>query len=230
MKRGKKYNEVKKLSPANSIDLNAAVKEIKHLSTTKFNGKVEAHISLQLTEKDKKQALRGSVVYKSPIGKAKRVLVFADPKGQDSAKEAGADYYGLEDLIAQIKDGWADFDVAIATPSVMAKIAVLGKALGTKGLMPNVKSGTVTENITDAVKSYKGGKVDYRSDANGVIHTIIGTTKTSDEELESNMMLLLGSVVKNSGKSFGNAIKTIYICPTMGPSIQIKLDDALKEA
>lgn len=229
MKRAKKYNEVTKKISNKILDIDSAIKLVKDLSITKFDSKVEVHVSLNLNDKERKQPIRGTVIYDKPIGKSKKILVFGDESTSDKAKKSGADYYGLEDLINKIKEGWIDFDVAIATPSVMPKIAVLGRILGTKGLMPNPKNGTVTDNIEEVVKSYKKGRQDYKSDETGVIHSVIGTISMSEKELKNNFELLLKSIIISSGKSSTLLIKSLFICPTMGPSIKINKDLLNKE-
>jgi|SRR5579872_667023 len=229
MKRGKKYTDKVKIKKQDVLGLDQAVEAILDFGTTKFEGKVEIHTSLNLNEKERKQPIRGSVTYSKPVGKLKKVLVFADPINQDIARKAGADYYGLDDLIMKVKDGWADFEVAIAVPSVMPKIASLGRILGTKGLMPNPKTGTVTEDVKAAVESYKGGKIDFKSDETGVIHSIIGNQKSTAEELKENLLKMVKEIVKNSGKQDRLALKTIYIAPTMGPSIKVDTESILKE-
>jgi large subunit ribosomal protein L1 len=229
MKKGKKYISAKKRITSPTADLDKAMASVGSLSTSKFKGKIEAHISLNLNEKERKQPIRGSVIYSKPVGKIKKVLVFADPANQDVAKKAGADFYGLDDLVTKIKDGWTDFDVAIATPSVMPKIAVLGRILGTKGLMPNPKSGTVSDDIETVVTSYKGGKIDFKTDETGVVHSIIGTVETSPEELRENLMKLVTSVVKNSGKPERLVLKSIHVSPTMGPSVKINLETVIEK-
>lgn len=229
MKRSKKYIQIKQKLSHKQFSLDQAIAQISALSLSKFNGKIELHASLNLNEKERKQAIRGSVVYKSPIGKAKRILVFADEANQDIAAKAGADYYGLEELINKIKEGWTDFDVAIATPNVMSKIAVLGRILGTKGLMPNPKSGTVSDNIQQAVASYKAGKIDFKADDSGVIHSIIGTQTTDPSELKTNLIALIKAIIQSAPKQEQILFKSIYLAPTMGPSIQLDLDSILKE-
>lgn len=229
MQRGKKYTNTKKTASVEPQTVENALKQVASLSTSTFPGKIEVHISLNVNQKERKQPIRGNVTYQKPVGKQKKVLVFADPLNQDVAKKAGADYYGLEDLITKIKDGWIDFDVAIAIPSVMPKIAALGRVLGTKGLMPNPKTGTVTEDIEAAVASYKGGKIDFKSDETGVIHSIIGTTKSSPAELNENMIKITKAILASSGKQQNAAFKSIYVAPTMGPSIKVDIDSLLKE-
>ena len=229
MKRGKKYTAITKKAPTEALSIKDATEKVAGLSTTNFKGKVEIHVSLNLNEKERKQPVRGNVIYSKPVGKAKKVLVFADPLNQDIAKSAGADYYGLDDLINKVKDGWTDFDVAIAIPSVMPKIAVLGRLLGTKGLMPNPKSGTVTEDIKGAVESYKGGKIDFKSDETGVVHSIIGTLDSTPKELEENLVKMVKSVLQNTNKPQRLALKSVFLAPTMGPSVKVDVESVLKE-
>ncbi len=229
MKRGKKYDATKKTLKTNMLDVDQALKTVGSLSTSKFKGKIEIHVALNLNEKERKQPIRGNVTYVKPVGKIKRVLVFADPMNQDVAQKAGADYFGLDDLINKVKDGWTDFDVAIAVPAVMPKIAMLGRILGTKGLMPNPKSGTVTDDVKTAVESYKGGKIDYKTDETGVVHSIIGTQESTPEELKENLLRFAKSLVQNSGKTPRLIIKNMYVAPTMGPSVKIDIESIFKE-
>jgi large subunit ribosomal protein L1 len=229
MKRGKKYTAKAKTLSNVVLAYKDALAQVSSLATSKFAGKIEVHIALNLNEKERKQPVRGNVIYSKPVSKPKKVLVLADPQSQDIAKEAGADYFGLDEYIQKIKDGWIDFDVAIATPSAMSKIAPLGRILGTKGLMPNPKSGTVTDDIKKAVESYKGGKIDYKSDETGVVHTIIGTKASSPEELDENFIRVVKSVLQNTNKAQRLALKSVFIAPTMGPSLKLDVESIYKE-
>ncbi len=228
MKRGKKYRKIiEKMD--NKISFNDSFEEVKKLSLSKFPGSVEIHIALNVSQKNTKQVLRGSVNYKNKVGEKKRVLLLTDLKDIKPETAEKYDYIGLDEYIDKINQGWLDFDVIIATPNVMAKIATLGKILGPKDLMPNPKKGTVTNNVDDAINSYMGGKFDYKSDQTGVIHTIIGNINNTKEELLENTLLLVKSIVSAVQKPENTIFKSIYICPTMGPSIKIKPEDLISK-
>ncbi len=226
MKRGKKYKKIiEKMD--NNISFNNSFEEVKKLSLSKFPGSVEIHIALNINQKNTKQVLRGSVNYKNKVGEKKRVLLLTDSKDIKPETAKKYDYIGLEEYIDKINQGWSDFDVIIATPNVMSKIAVLGKILGPKDLMPNPKKGTITDNIDEAINSYMGGKFDYKSDQTGVIHTIIGNVNNTKEELLENTLLLIKSIISVVQKPENTIFKSIYICPTMGPSIKIKSEELI---
>jgi len=171
------------------------------------------------------QQVRGTVVLPYGTGKEKKVLVFAEGEKAQEAREAGADYVGGEDLVKQIESGWLDFDVAIATPDIMGTLKIpsrLGKILGPRGLMPNPKTGTVTNDIAKAVKEYKAGRVEFRTDRYGIVHVPIGKASFSEEALYKNLMTVLGTLLRlKPAAAKGQYFKSIYISPSMGPSVPI---------
>ena len=219
MKRGKKYkNIIQNKKEENSlID---ALDNIKDLSTSKFSSKIECHIALNLGAKNNNQALKGSVIYKYKVGNDKKILVLTD-KTIKGIKEDNNTMIGFTEYINKIKDGWVDFDVLITTPDIMPQITSLGNILGPKSLMPNIKNGTITNNIEDTINEYRKGKIDFKSDQTGVIHTIIGSTENSKEELLDNISVLIKGISAINSKPINSMIKSVYIAPTMGPSIKI---------
>ncbi len=223
MKRGKKYKKsTKGLDRNESYSLAEGIKKIKQLSYSKFVGTLELHIDLKLPKDKDPKSLKGAVSLPHSVGKKDvKVAVFCAPDMENKAKEAGADIVGMEKLIKDVKDGKIEFDVAIATPSVMPKIAVLGKELGPKGLMPNPKSGTVTDDIASAVEEYKKGKQTFTCDASGVVHMNVGKLDLEDEKLVENIHSALLAVSEVVGKTPELMIERMHLAPTMGPSVKI---------
>lgn len=219
MKRGKKYKKVidslKDTKEPKSLE--EAIERVKRTSYSAFEGTVEVHISTK--SKEKEYSVRGNVSFPHPFGNEKKVLVFCNDKDSKRAIEAGADYAGLTELIKKIDDGLTDFDVVLATPEVMKQIAVLGRVLGPKGLMPNPKSGTVITNF-DQIRGFKIGKTTFKTDDTGVIHSQIGKIGMETAKLIENLKTLVATVREACTKSKAT-IKTIFIAPTMGPSVQI---------
>lgn len=229
MKKGKKYREVLgKYDKDRQYTLEEAADLLPKLSTSTFEGTVEAHIRLNLTDTEKKQVISGALTLPHPFGKEKRVLVLAKEEDVNKAKKAGADFAGLDEFIKEIQDGWLDFDVVVATPAVMPQIAALGKVLGPKGLMPNPRSGTVTTDVTAAVQEYKAGKTTFKSDKQGIIHAPIAKIKSDKAIINENALALIKKVVESSKKSPSNALKSISLSPTMGPSIKIKIEEIIE--
>ncbi len=209
--------EAEKLYP-----LTEALSLVKEVNTTKFDGSVDLHIRLGVDPRKADQALRGTVSLPHGTGKTKRVLVFATPDKEQEAIDAGADFVGLDDMIQKVSDGWTDFDVVIAMPQVMAKVGRLGRILGPRGLMPNPKTGTVTPDVGTAVADVKGGKISYRVDKFGIIHSSIGRVSFSAEQLIDNANELLGTLnrVKPSSAK-GIYMKTVTVASTMSPGIKV---------
>ena len=176
--------------------LDAAAALVKEVNTAKFDASVDLHIRLGVDPRKADQAIRGTVALPHGTGKTKRVLVLCPPEKEAEANAAGADYAGLADYVTKIEGGWTDVDVIIATPSVMPKIARLGKILGPRNLMPNPKSGTVTEAVADAVKEVKGGKISFRVDKQGIIHTSIGRVSFPKENIAGNAAELINTIVR----------------------------------
>ncbi len=223
MKRGKKYKKLtQNLDKSTSYTLSEGIKKVKTLSYTKFPGTLEIHVDIKVPKDKDPKSLKGAVSLPNTTStKDVKIAVFCTPDKEAEARNAGADFVGLDSLIKEIKENGPHFDVAIATPSVMPKIAVLGKELGPKGLMPNPKNGTVTENISAVVSEYKKGKQTFACDASGVVHMGVGSLEMDDEKLEENIHAAISAIAETVGKSYDQIIQRMHICPTMGPSIKI---------
>jgi large subunit ribosomal protein L1 len=195
---------------------------VKEITTTKFDASVDIDVRLGVDPRKANQMVRGIVTLPHGTGKTKRVLVLCSPDKEDEAREAGADYVGLDDYINKISEGWTDIDVVITMPSVMAKVGKLGKILGPRGLMPNPKSGTVTMEIGKAVKEVKAGKIDFKVDKYGIIHAGIGKVSFTEEMLVENARELISTIVKlKPPAAKGTYIKSIYLSSTMSPGVKI---------
>ena len=198
MKRGKKYQDnLKSFDKAELFDLDAAVAQVKKMATANFDESIEMHIKLGVDSRHADQQVRGAIVLPNGTGNTVKVLVVAKGDKLKEAEEAGADFFGEDEIIDKIqKENWFDFDVMIATPDMMGKVGRLGRVLGPKGLMPNPKSGTVTMDIAKAVQDTKAGKVEYRLDKTNIIHVIIGKASFTEEQLMQNMTTLLETIKK----------------------------------
>jgi large subunit ribosomal protein L1 len=204
----------------------AALKLLKEMATAKFVESAEAHISLKLDTKYADQQLRTTLVLPKGTGKNVRFAVVAEGEKQTEALAYGADLAGSVDLIQDIMKGMLDFDILIATPDMMPSIAKLGKILGPRGLMPSPKSGTVTTDVKGAIEEFKKGKLEYRADKSGIVHIAFGKTNFSVEDLLSNLESLQESIDKNRPSGVkGRYWKSFYICSTMGPSIQLDMNN-----
>lgn len=200
-----------------------AVGIVKEITGTKFDSSVDIDIRLSVDPRKANQMVRGTVTLPHGTGKTLRVLVLCTPDKEEEAKQAGADYIGLEEYIEKIKAGWTDVDVIITMPSVMAKVGALGKILGPRGLMPNPKTGTVTMDIGKAVKEVKAGKIDFRVDKFGIIHSSIAKTSFEKDKIVDNARELLQTVIKlKPASAKGTYIKSIYLSSTMSPGVQIE--------
>lgn len=219
----KKRKEVlEKLDKTKLYGLDEASSLVKEITTTNFDASVDLDIRLGVDPRKPNQMVRGSVTMPHGTGKDVRVLVLCNPDREAEAQEAGADHVGLDDYLKQIEQGWTDVDVIITTPDVMPKLGKYGKILGPRGLMPNPKSGTVTDNIGDAVKQTKAGKVDFRVDRYGIIHTGIGKVSFDAQKLYDNAMELLQEVSRLKPSSAkGEYFRSINLSSTMSPSIKI---------
>jgi len=220
--RSRKYDEVlSKVDSKKIYSPTEACSLVRDLSTTKFDGSVEAHVRLNFDTS--KESVRGNVNLPHGTGKKARIIVFADDKIAAEAKKAGAIEAGSDDLIDKIqKDNWLEFDIAIAHPMMMPKVGKLGKMLGTKGLMPNPKAGTVTPDVIKAVEEFSKGKVEYKADGNGIVHLLIGKISFSPEQLAENLMLLVQTLNRNKpAKAKGKFVESIFLAPTMGPSVKV---------
>jgi large subunit ribosomal protein L1 len=223
MKRGKKYIKVSKdLDRNKSYSLQDAIKMVKKTSYSKFVGTLEVHFDIVIPKDRDPKSIKGalSLPYSSET-KGVTIAAFVPSDKEKEAKDAGADFVGLDSLIKDVKENKITFDVAIATPSVMAKIAVLGKELGPKGLMPNPKNGTVTDDVKSAILEYKKGKQTFACDTSGVIHINAGKLDMEDEKLIGNVHMAVSAVEEVLGKPFNQCIQRIHIAPTMGPSFKI---------
>jgi large subunit ribosomal protein L1 len=223
MKHGKKFNNaIKKFDQKKFYSIEEAVGIVKDVASAKFTEAVDVAVRLGVDPKKADQAVRGTVALPHGIGKSVRVLVVTKAPKDAEAKAAGADYAGFEEYIEKIKGGWSDVDVIIATPDVMVELGKLGKILGPRGLMPNPKSGTVTVDVATAVKEVKAGKIEFRVDKAGVVHSTIGKANFEKEKLAENLKAFLNTIVKlKPATAKGQYIKSIYISSTMGPSVQI---------
>ncbi|HOJ47877.1 MAG TPA: 50S ribosomal protein L1 [Bacillota bacterium] len=224
MKRGKKYKEaVAKIDKTKLYDSLEAMALACETAKAKFDETVEVHIRLGVDSRHADQQVRGAVVLPHGTGKKVRTLVFAKGDNAKAAEEAGSDYVGAEDYVAKIQnENWFDFDIVIATPDMMGVIGRLGKILGPKGLMPNPKAGTVTNDVAKAVQEAKAGKIEYRLDKTNIIHCPIGKVSFGKEKLVENFETLLRAVIKaKPAAAKGQYIKSCVIATTMGPGIKV---------
>ena len=211
-----------KLDVAKSYSLSEACGLVKEVSKTRFDASVDIAVRLGVDPRKANQMVRGTVALPHGTGKDVRVLVLCNPDKEAEAKEAGADFVGLDEYITKIKGGWTDVDVIITMPSVMGKVGALGRILGPRGLMPNPKTGTVTMEIGKAVSEVKAGKIDFRVDKYGIVHAAIGKGSFEDSKIEQNANELLQTLIKmKPSSSKGTYIKSIYISATMSPGIQV---------
>lgn len=221
---GKKYKSAISLVDKKKIyPVAEAVKLAKETAYAKFDSSIDIAIKLNVDTTKAEQQLRGSIALPHYFGKTSRILVIDDSISADEAKKAGAEFFGGDEKIAEIKDGWLDFDVLITTPKFMPKLAKLGKILGPKGLMPNPKLGTVTTKVINTIKEFKGGKSTYRTDTYGNVHMVIGKKSAKNEDIVENIETLISFISSKKPSTVkGEYIKSIYISSTMGPSIKIK--------
>ena len=230
MKHGKKYLEAAKaVDRSIQYDPADAISTVKKLATAKFDETIEVHIKTGCDGRHADQQIRGAVVLPHGTGKQVRVLVFAKGAKADEAVAAGAEFVGAEELIPRIQnDGWFDYDVVVATPDMMGVVGRLGRVLGPKGLMPNPKAGTVTMDVTKAVKEIKAGKIEYRLDKTNIIHVPIGKASFTEEQLSDNFQTLMGAINKAKPATLkGQYLKSVTLAPTMGPGVKV---DTLKLA
>jgi large subunit ribosomal protein L1 len=195
---------------------------VKEINATKFDSSVDLHIRLGVDPKKADQAIRGTVSLPHGTGKTKRVLVLCTPDKEAEAKAAGADFVGLDEFVQKIEGGWVDIDVIVATPSVMPKIGRLGKILGPRNLMPNPKTGTVTNDVASAVTEVKGGKIAFKVDKAGIIHASIGRVSFTPEKIEENSHELINAIVKAKPSSAkGTYLRSVFMASTMSPAIAV---------
>jgi large subunit ribosomal protein L1 len=220
---GKRYEAAAaKIAPDKQYSLDEAVAVVKSMPATKFDQSVDLSFRLGVDPKHADQMVRGAVVLPHGIGKTVRVAVFAKGEKDREARDAGADVVGAEDLVERVQGGWMEFDTAVATPDLMGQVGRLGKVLGPRGLMPNPKLGTVTPNVTEAVKAAKGGQVQYKADKSGVVHAGIGKASFSEKAIEDNVRAISAAIFAARPQSLkGTYIKKVSVSSTMGPGLQI---------
>ena len=224
MKRGKRYQEAEKLVDRKKLyDAKEALDIIEKMPKPKFDETVELHVKLGVDSKQADQQVRGTVVLPNGTGKTQKVLVFAKGPKAEEAEKAGADFVGAEELIPKIQnENWFDYDVVVATPDMMGVVGRLGKVLGPKGLMPNPKSGTVTMDVTKAIKEIKSGKVEYRLDKTNIIHLGFGKVSFGAEKLAENYDAIMGAIIKaKPAAAKGQYIRSVSVSTTMGPGLYI---------
>lgn len=223
---GKKLLEAKKKVPQSPLPLKDALELAKNISYAKFDESMDVTLKLGVNPKYADQMVRGTVVLPNGLGKTVKVMVIASGEKIREAQDTGADIVGSEEMVQKIQEGFLDFDVLIATPDMMKSLGRLGKILGPKGLMPNPKTGTVTMNIKEAVKETKAGKVEFRVDKNGIIHSSIGKKSFELEKLYENLTTFIQAVIKAKPQSAkGKYIRGAFLSTTMGPSIKLNLQE-----
>jgi len=212
-----------KIEKGKQYPLSEATQLVKEVSYTKFDASVDIDVRLGVDPRKANQMVRGVVTLPHGTGKEVRVLALVTPDKEAEAREAGADFVGLDDMITKIKEGWTDFDVVITQPPVMGKIGPLGRVLGPRGLMPNPKSGTVTMEVGKAITEVKAGKIDFKVDKFGIVHTSIGKVSFDPVKLEENAKEFLNTIMKlKPVAAKGTYVKSIYLSSTMSPGIQVE--------
>ncbi|MCY3629453.1 MAG: 50S ribosomal protein L1 [Rhodothermaceae bacterium] len=233
-RKGKRYQNASKViqeAGGGPFTLQEAADVLKSIKTAKFDESVDLDLRLGVDPRHADQMVRGSVALPHGTGKEIRVLVLASPDKQEEATSAGADHVGLDDYVKRIQEGWTDIDVVIATPNVMSKIGRLGRVLGPRGLMPNPKSGTVTMDVAGAVKAVKAGKIDFRVDKQGNLHTGIGRVSFSATQIEENARAFLMEVLRlRPASAKGAYVRSITLSTSMGPAVEISCAEAINVA
>lgn len=216
-----------KILPSKFYSISEASTLVKEVSTSKFDGSIDLAIRLGVDPRKANQMVRGVVSLPNGTGKSIRVLALVTPDKEAEAKEAGADFVGMDEYLAKIKSGWTDVDVIITVPAAMGKLGPLGRVLGPRGLMPNPKSGTVTMDIGKAIREVKAGKIDFKVDRFGIIHTAVGKVSFTAKQIEENANEVINSVIKLKPSSAkGTYIKSLTMSPTMGPGIAMEVKNA----
>src|SRR2546426_9599592 len=224
MKRGKKFREAVQQVEKRPYTLADAMPVLKKVAYAKFDETVEVAMRLGVDPKHADQMVRGTVVLPHGLGKSKRVAVIASGEKVGEAREAGADEVGGEDMVQKIQGGWMEFDAVVATPDMMKSVGKLGKILGPRGLMPNPKSGTVTLDVGRAVKEVKAGKIEYRTDRQANVHTVIGKASFSPEALAENYLAVVDEVLRaKPAAAKGKYVKSVTIAPSMGPGVRVDI-------
>jgi large subunit ribosomal protein L1 len=231
-KRSKRYKNIEsKLEKKPAYTITEAVQQIKTSANTKFDETVDMAINLGIDPKKQDQTVRGSVSLPFGSGKKVRILVLTRGEKEKEAKDAGADNVGFEDYITKIKEGWLDFDIVVATPDVMSEVGKLGKILGTKGLMPSPKSGTVTFDIAPTVKSLKAGRIQFKTDKTGNVHAIVGKVSFENEKLEKNILAVISEIQKIKPATVkGQFFRTITLSSTMGLGFRLDVKEITEMA
>ncbi|MCX5634192.1 MAG: 50S ribosomal protein L1 [Phycisphaerae bacterium] len=221
-KRGKRYIAAAKDLPSGPVSLSEAVKKVKSFPPIKFDQTVNCVVWLGIDPKQSDQIIRGSVSLPNGVGKSKKVVAFCEDSDVEAAKQAGAIEAGIDELVKKITGGWADFDVAIASPKVMGKVGRLGKVLGPQGKMPSPKNGTVTQDIFTAIKEFAAGKIEFKNDAGGNVHAVVGKLSFDENKLVENIQAFVALIKKMKPvSSKGTYIKKLTISATMSPGVQI---------
>jgi large subunit ribosomal protein L1 len=222
--RSKRYKKESEQTGKETLSLAAAVEKVKSFKSAKFDQTVECVMQLGIDPKQADQLVRGSISLPNGIGKQKRVIAFCEDSDIEAAKEAGAVEAGCDELVKKISDGWADFDVAIASPKVMGKVGKLGRVLGPQGKMPSPKNGTVTADVTGAVAEFAAGKVEYRNDSGGNVHAVVGKQSFETGKLIENIEAFVAHIKKiKPAAAKGTYIKKMCISATMSPGITVDL-------
>ncbi len=223
-KMSKKHKEaLAKFDKQKEYSLEEAVKLVKDITYTKFDASVDLSVRLGVDPRKANQMVRGSVTLPHGTGKDVKILVLCTPDKEEEAKAAGADYVGLDEYIQKIKGGWTDVDVVITMPSVMPKVGALGRILGPRGLMPNPKTGTVTMEVGKAVNAAKAGKIDFKVDKFGIIHSAVGKVSFDEQKLIENIKELMNTIIKLKPSSAkGTYVKSVHLSSTMSPGIRIE--------
>ncbi len=222
MQFSKRFKALAKKIEPKAYTVEEAVAKVKETATAKFTESVDIAVRLGVDPKKADQAVRGTVALPHGIGREVRVLVLARPPRDEEAKAAGADHAGLAEYVAKIQGGWADIDVIIATPDVMGEVGKLGKILGPRGLMPNPKSGTVTADVAKAVKEVKAGKIEFRVDKAGILHSSVGKASFEQKQLVENIHAFVAAVMRlKPATAKGTYVKSIHLSSTMGPGVEI---------
>ncbi|GAB6188539.1 50S ribosomal protein L1 [Marinitoga arctica] len=230
-KHGKRYLEARKtIDREKFYSLDEALEVLPKIATAKFDESIELHMILGIDPRKNDQQVRGNITLPHGTGKTVRVLVFAKGEKVKEALDAGADYAGSDEYIQKIQGGWTDFDIAIATPDMMREIGRLGKVLGPRGLMPSPKSGTVTNDIADAVKAFKAGKIEVRNDKTGNLHIAVGKKSFDVSKLKENIVEALQQIEKmRPSGAKGKFIRKVALAPTMGPGLKLNVSEFLTE-
>ncbi len=213
---------LEKIEAGKTYTLAEAVEKVKEITFTKFDASLDIDVRLGVDPRKANQMVRGVVTLPHGTGKQVKVLVLCNPDAEAAAKAAGADYVGLDEYIEKIKGGWTDIDVIITQPAIMGKIGALGRVLGPRGLMPNPKSGTVTMDVAKAVEEVKKGKIDFKVDKNGIVHSSIGKVSFTPEQMKENAREFVNTLIKlKPATAKGTYIKSIYLSSTMSPGVKV---------